>query len=146
MAKSRRYNDIKVGLNDADRDRLNEHARQQGLTQSEAARDGIRWYLDHLENAVYDKRESEVAQAIRYATEQLVMAIKNGVERVCKMLARQGATIGTLYELSWMTLPDDENARAVFQEAIEASKRKMRKYVQKDEAEIAEAMMKILEK
>ncbi|MBS1992688.1 MAG: hypothetical protein JSS83_19350 [Cyanobacteria bacterium SZAS LIN-3] len=99
-----------------------------------------------MDNAEYDKRESEVAQAIRYATEQIVMAIKNGVERVCKMLARQGATIGTLYELSWMTLPDDENARAVFQEAIEASKRKMRKYVQKDEAEIAEAMMKILEK
>jgi hypothetical protein len=74
-----------------------------------------------------------------------VKAIGNGVERICKMLARQGTAIGTLYELTWLSLPDDELARATFEEAIKAAKQKMRRYVEKDEEEIACAMKKVVD-
>jgi TRAP-type C4-dicarboxylate transport system substrate-binding protein len=81
---------------------------------------------------------------MRYATDQHVKAINSGVERVCKMLARQGAAIGTLYELSWMALPDDENARAAFEAASNTAKQKMRKHVERDEAEISDKMKKVV--
>jgi hypothetical protein len=61
------------------------------------------------------------------------------------MLARQGAAIGTLYELSWMALPDDENARKAFEAAANAAKQKMRKRIELDEAELAEKMKKVVQ-
>ncbi len=60
------------------------------------------------------------------------------------MLARQGAAIGTLYELSWMALPDDENARKAFESAANTAKQKMRKHMDRDENEIAEKMKKVV--
>jgi hypothetical protein len=145
MSYKKQYLMIKVGINEADRARLVELARIQERTQTEVARDGIRWYLDNVENLSNEARESEMALAMRYATEQHVKAIGNGVERICKMLARQGTAIGTLYELTWLSLPDDELARATFEEAIKAAKQKMRRYVEKDEEEIACAMKKVVD-
>ncbi|MFX7197985.1 hypothetical protein ABTI40_19355, partial [Acinetobacter baumannii] len=84
---------------------------------SEMARTAILWYLDNQEKLTNDDREAQVAQAIRYATDQIIKAIRQGVDRICKMLARQGVAIGTLYELSYMALPDDELAVQAFQAA-----------------------------
>jgi hypothetical protein len=102
------------------------------------------WYLDNQEKLEHDKRETEVAQAIRYATDQHLKAIDSGVDRVCKMLSRQGAAIGTLYELSWMALPDDENARGAFEAASNTAKQKMRKHIDKDADELAAAFKKVI--
>jgi metal-dependent amidase/aminoacylase/carboxypeptidase family protein len=102
--------------------------------------------MDNYENIKNQSRDSEVAQAIRYATDQIVKAINSGVERICRMLARQGAQIGTLYEFSYMVLPNDPNAVAVFEAASSKAKQNQRKHVERDEAELAEAMKKVLTK
>lgn len=146
MATKKQYQETSVGLNEKDRVRLAELSRLQGRTKTEVAREAIRWYLDNYENIKNQSRDSEVAQAIRYATDQIVKAINGGVERICRMLARQGAQIGTLYEFSYMVLPDDPNAVAVFEAASSKAKQNQRKHVERDEAELAEAMKKVLTK
>lgn len=144
MAKRNQYQDISVGLNEKDRLRIAELAGLQGRTKTEVAREAIRWYMDNYENIKNQSRESETAQAIRYATDQLVKAINNGVDRICKMLSRQGAAIGTLYELSWMALPDDENARKAFEAAATTAKQKIRRRTELDEAELVERQKKVI--
>lgn len=144
MAKRNQYQDISVGLNEKDRLRIAELAGLLGRTKTEVAREAIRWYMDNYENIKNQSRESETAQAIRYATDQLVKAINSGVDRICKMLSRQGAAIGTLYELSWMALPDDENARKAFEAAANTAKQKIRRRTELDEAEIVERQKKVI--
>jgi predicted DNA-binding protein len=146
MATKKQYQETSVGLNEKDRVRLAELSRLQGRTKTEVAREAIRWYMDNYENIKNQSRDSEVAQAIRYATDQIVKAINSGVERICRMLARQGAQIGTLYEFSYMVLPNDPNAVAVFEAASSKAKQNQRKHVERDEAELAEAMKKVLTK
>lgn len=146
MATKKQYQETSIGLNEKDRGRLAELSRLQGRTKTEVAREAIRWYMDNYEQIKSQSRESETAQAIRYATDQLVKAINSGVDRICKMLSRQGAAIGTLYELSWMALPDDENARAAFEAASNTAKQKMRKHVERDEADLSERIKKVVTK
>ncbi|MBA4073465.1 MAG: hypothetical protein C0508_00405 [Cyanobacteria bacterium PR.023] len=135
---------VETRLVSTDIKRLDVAAKEAGQSRSEFARQAILWYLDNLENLENDKREAEVTQAIRYATDKHVKAINSGVDRMCKMLARQGRAIGTLYELAWMALPDDENARAAFDDAAKIAKQKMAKHVELDEQEQAEKMKKIV--
>ncbi len=135
---------VETRLTRADINRLDEAAKTAGKSRSDFTRQALLWYLDNQENLEHDQRETEIAKAMRYATDQHVKAINSGVERVCKMLARQGAAIGTLYELSWMALPDDENARAAFEAASNTAKQKMRKHVERDEAEISDKMKKVV--
>ena len=124
--------------------RLDEAAKEVGQTRAELSRQAILWYLDNLENLDNNKREAEVSQAMRYATDQHVKAINSGVDRICKMLARQGRAVGTLYELAWMALPDDDNARAAFDDAVKIAKQKMAKHVELDEQEQAEKMKMVV--
>ncbi len=135
---------VETRLTRADINRLDEAAKTAQKTRSDFIRQALLWYLDNLENLEHNERETEVAKAMRYATDQHVKAINSGVERVCKMLARQGAAIGTLYELSWMALPDDENARMAFEAASNTAKQKMRKHVDKDESELAASFKKVV--
>jgi hypothetical protein len=144
-AKKRVFNPrVETRLTRTDIKRLDDAAKEAGKSRSDYARQALLWFLDNQEKLEHDQRETEVAQAMRYATDQHVKAINSGVERVCKMLARQGAAIGTLYELSWMALPDDENARAAFEAASNTAKQKMRKHVERDEAEISDKMKKVV--
>jgi hypothetical protein len=135
---------VETRLTRADIKRLDDAAKEAGKSRSDFTRQALLWYLDNQEKLEHDQRETEIAKAMRYATDQHVKAINSGVERVCKMLARQGAAIGTLYELSWMALPDDENARAAFEAASNTAKQKMRKHVERDEAEISDKMKKVV--
>lgn len=137
---------VETRLTRADITRLDEAAKTAKKTRSDFVRQALLWYLDNQEKLEHDERETEVAKAMRYATDQHVKVINSGVERICKMLARQGAAIGTLYELSWMALPDDENARMAFEAASNTAKQKMRKHVDKDEAELSEKMKKVVTK
>ena len=135
---------VETRLARADITRLDQAAADAGKSRADFARQALLWYLDNLDNLEHDKREAEVARAMRYATDQHVKAINSGVDRICKMLARQGAAIGTLYELSWMALPDDEEARQAFEAAANTAKQKMRRHVERDEAELAERTKKVV--
>jgi hypothetical protein len=141
MATNKQRQPRSVMLSHADLLRLSDQAAREGQTQSEVIREAVRWYLDNQENAAHDAREAEVAKAIKYATDQLVMAIKNGVDRICKMLARQGIAISTLYEITWMSLPD-ETAKKAFEQAMAQAKKRMAKHTEGDELALAEAMKK----
>ena len=144
-AKKRVFNPrVETRLTRPDITRLDEAAKTDGKSRSDFVRHALLWYLDNQEKLEHDKRETEVAQAMRYATDQHVKAINSGVDRVCKMLSRQGSAIGTLYELSWMALPDDENARAAFEAASNTAKQKMRKQVDKDADELASSFKKVV--
>jgi len=144
MAAKKQYQDIKVGLNEADRARLATVARAQERTRTEVAREAIRWYLDHYEEIKAQPREGQMAEAMRYATTQIVKAITSGVDRICAMLARQGRAIGTLYELQYMAIPDPDQADVLFAEAVKKAKQKQAKYVQEDEQELIGQMKKVV--
>jgi hypothetical protein len=143
MATKKQYQDIKVGLREADRMRLATVARTQERTKTEVAREAIRWYLDNYEEIKGQPREGQMAEAMRYATTQIVKAITNGVDRICAMLARQGRAIGTLYELQYMAFPDPDQADVVFAEAVKKARQKQAKYIQEDEKELIEQMKKV---
>lgn len=135
---------VETRLTRADINRLDKAAKAQEKSRSDFVRQALLWYLDNQEKLEHDERETEVAKAMRYATDQHVKAINSGVERICKMLARQGTAIGTLYELSWMALPDDENAKMAFEAAANTAKQKMRRHVEKDESELAASFKKVV--
>ena len=134
---------VETRLASLDLKRLDEAAKAAGKTRADFSRQALLWYLDNLENLEHDKRETEVAQAIRYATDQIIKAINSGVDRICKMLARQGKAIGTIYELSYMALPDEESRQA-FVEAGNLAAQKMRKHVERDEAELTARTKKVV--
>jgi len=134
---------VETRLTRADITRLDEAAKAAGKSRSDFARQGLLWFLENQEKLEDDKREAEVAQAIRYATDQIVLAINAGVDRICKMLTRQGKAIGTLYELSYMALPNEES-KAAFAEAGQLAAEKMRKHVEKDESELAASLKKVV--
>lgn len=143
--KKRVYNPkVETRLARQDITRMDEAARIAGMSRSEFARKALLWYLDNQEKLTIDDRENETAKAMRYATDQHLKAINSGVDRICKMLSRQGAAIGTLYELSWMALPDDENARKAFEAASNIAKQKIRKRIEQDEAELVERIKKVV--
>lgn len=97
------------------------------------AREAIRWYLDHYEKIKEDKRQSEITQALNAMT-----------NRICGMLARQGAEIGTLYELAWLNHKDNK-IEGRFTGAANTVKANMRKRLTEDERRIAESMKKVVE-
>jgi hypothetical protein len=140
----KQYHDMSVGLNERDRARPTQRSKERGVTKSELAREAIRCYIANYEEIKGQTRDGEIAAAMRYATEQIVKAINGGIDRICKMLARQGRAIGTLYELSWMSLPDDEDARKAFEAAPTRAKQKMARHVENDEKEFAERLKKVV--
>jgi len=117
---------IESRLASEDFKRLETMAHAEGVSMSQVVRDAVLHYLDNREAIAARPRESEVARAINEMT-----------NRICGMLARQGATVGTLYELAWMSLPNEE-ARQAFNSAVNTAKQKMRNRLDKDEKELAE--------
>jgi len=117
---------IESRLASEDFKRLEAMAHAEGVSMSQVVRDAVLHYLDNREAIAARPRESEVARAINEMT-----------NRICGMLARQGATVGTLYELAWMSLPNEE-ARQAFNSAVNTAKQKMRNKLDKDERELAE--------
>lgn len=118
---------VETRLAKADFKRLDELANLEGVSKSQVVRDAVLHYLDLQDEERAKPREAEIARAINEMT-----------NRVCGMLARQGATIGTLYELTWMNLPDNEEARKTFHSAVNRAKQKMRKKLDDDEKATAE--------
>lgn len=142
--KKRSYNPkVETRLARADINRLDEAARQAGKTRSDFIRQGLLWYLDNLENLKEADRENKTAQAIRYASEQIVKAILSATDRICGMLARQGAEVGTLYELTWRACATPE-AKDQFSAAANTAKQRQRSRLDADEKAIAERSKKVV--
>lgn len=128
QAKKRAYNPrVETRLTKKDFKRLDVLASSEGISKSQVVRDAVLYYLDNQEEIKSKPRDTEIARAINEMT-----------NRICGMLARQGATIGTLYELTWLGLPDNEEARKAFRSAVNTAKSKMRNKLDKEERELAE--------
>lgn len=99
--------------------------------------------MDNYEQIKSQSRESETAQAIRYATDQVVKAILSATDRICGMLARQGAEVGTLYELTWRACGTPE-AKEQFTAAANTAKQRQRARLDADEKALVERTKKVV--
>lgn len=134
---------VETRLSRTDITRLDQAAKAAGTTRSDFIRQGLLWYLDNLENLKESERESKTAQAIRYASDQIVKAILSATDRICGMLARQGAEVGTLYELTWRACGTPE-AKEQFTAAANTAKQRQRTRLDNDERTIAERTKKVV--
>lgn len=123
---------LETKLTREDFNRVDAMAKAEGRTKSEIMREALLWYLDHKAELANKPRETET-----------VLAIKEMTNRVCAMLARQGGQVGTLYELTYMSLPNEE-AKKQFQAANSTAKQKMRTRLEKDEKDLAEKLGSIV--
>lgn len=119
---------LETKLTREDFNRVDAMAKAEGRSKSEIMREALLWYLDHKAELANKGRDTET-----------VLAIKEMTNRVCAMLARQGGIVGTLYELTYMSLPNEE-AKKQFQAANSTAKQKMRNRLEKDEKELAEKL------
>jgi hypothetical protein len=102
-------------------------------SKSDLAREAIRWYLNNRESIVNKQKNDELTLAIRSMT-----------DRVCGMLARQGAQVGTLFELAWQTHVEN-NVEERFISATNLVKQKMRNRLTEDERALSEKMKGIVD-
>ena len=123
---------IETRLSLHDIDRLGNLAKAKQLTKAEFAREAIRWYLDHNELLEHLRSERQIATALKALT-----------DRVCGMLARQGAQVGTLYELAWLNHVDNK-IEPRFISAANTVKQNMRKRLTEDERALAEKMRRVV--
>lgn len=123
---------VETKLTQADSNRVGELAKAEGRTKSEIVREAVLWYLEHKEELKSRDKEALIAKEIRGMT-----------DRICGMLARQGTALGTLYELTWLSLPN-EDARNQFTAAMNTAKQKMRNRLEKDERDMADQMKKVV--
>jgi hypothetical protein len=125
---------IETYLSGVDNDRFISLCRQRKAARAAIAREAIRWYLDNLEQIRESKTESEISRSIKSMT-----------DRICGMLARQGAQTGTLFELTWQNHVENK-IEDRFVAATNLVKSKMRKRLEDDEKAIAERMSKVVQK
>jgi hypothetical protein len=132
MAKPIFRSRVETYLSAEDHERFISLCRRRKTTQASVVRDAIRWYLDNQEQIKETKAESELSKNI-----------KNMTDRICGMLARQGAQTGTLYELAWQNHVENKMQER-FVAASNLVKGKMRKRLEDDEKAIAERMNKVV--
>jgi hypothetical protein len=119
-------------LSGFDHDRFLSVCKQKRAARSAIAREATRWYLDNLQKARESKNESELA-----------MNIKNLTDRICGMLARQGAQTGTMFELTWQNYVENRIEER-FIAATNKVKQRMRKRLEEDERILADRMKKVI--
>lgn len=123
---------VETRLTQADMDRLNVFAASSKRSKADIAREAIRWYLNNRERIANQQQE-----------DQLSVTLKSMTDRICGMLARQSAQVGTLFELAWQTHVENE-IEDRFHDAANHVKQKMRKRLTDDERAIAEKMKKVV--
>jgi hypothetical protein len=123
---------IETYLAAADLARFLSACRTKKTTRAAIAREAIRFYLDCLEQNKHSKRDTEIS-----------ISIKNMTDRICGMLARQGAQTGTLYELAWQNHVENQ-VQERFVAATNTAKTKMRERLENDERVVAERMKNVV--
>jgi hypothetical protein len=124
----RKYHSINVGLEEGDRQKLNEMASREGRTQTELARDAIRWYMDHKDTLDESARQSETAKAI-----------KRMEDRMAGLIARTAIDVGTVYQVLWQR-SDQKTRRAVFESARNLAIQRLRQNPKADEQPVKDEM------
>lgn len=132
MARRKTYQNLYVGLTQHDQERLAALAEIDGKTKTALAREAMAWYLDHRENEQNAERDGVYAKALKEMT-----------NRICGMLARQGAEIGVLYEVTWRNFEANKDTGA-FISAANHVKAKMRKRLDADEKALTARMANIV--
>ena len=122
---------VETKLRREDFKRVEDLAKEDGVTKAEIVREAVLWYLAHRDELRNEPRDSMITGAIEAMT-----------NRVCAMLARQGRLIGTLFELTHANMAATKEGKAAFEEALTSAKQKMAKAVDKDERDLVEAMKK----
>lgn len=124
---------IQTRLSPHDFQKLLALSKERKASQATIFREAVRWYIANHEKLKGDKRDTELSKNI-----------KNMTDRICGMLARQGAQTGTLYELAWQNHSENKMQER-FIAAANLVKSKMRKRLEDDEKAIAERMGKVIE-
>ncbi len=125
---------VETKLSREDFKRVDDLAKEDGVSKSELVRQAILWYLANRDEIKNEPRDSMITGSIEAMT-----------NRVCAMLARQGRLIGTLFELTHTNMSQTKEGKASFDSALAAAKQKMAKAVEKDERDLVEAMKKTVE-
>lgn len=125
---------IQTRISPHDFQKLATLAKERKVSQATVIREAVRWYIANHAKLKGDMRDSELSKNIKSMT-----------DRICGMLARQGAQTGTLYELMWQTHAENQMQER-FIAATNLVKSKMRKRLEDDERAIAERMGKVVEK
>ncbi len=125
---------VETKLSREDFKRVDDLAREDGVSKSELVRQAILWYLANRDELKNEPRDSMIAGSIEAMT-----------NRVCAMLARQGRLIGTLFELTYTNMAATKEGKAAFDAALTSAKQKMAKAVEKDERDLVEAMKRTVE-
>ncbi len=125
---------VETKLSREDFKRVDDLAREDGVSKSELVRQAILWYLANRDELKNEPRDSMITGSIEAMT-----------NRVCAMLARQGRLIGTLFELTYANMSETKQGKAAFEAALSSAKQKMAKAVEKDERELVEAMKRTVE-
>jgi metal-responsive CopG/Arc/MetJ family transcriptional regulator len=136
MAESKKYEfkpRVETKLARSDFKRVDDLAKEDGVTKSEIVRDAVLWYLEHREELKNEPRDRMITGSIDAMT-----------NRVCAMLARQGRLVATLFELTYTSMSQTKEGKEAFDAALLAAKQKMAKSVEKDERDLVEAMKRVV--
>ena len=125
---------VETKLTREDFKRVEDLAKEDGVSKSELVREALRWYMAHRDELRNEPRDT-----------MIVGSIDAMANRVCAMLARQGRLIGTLFELTYENMSQTREGKEAFDAALTSAKQKMAKSVEKDERALVEAMKKTVE-
>lgn len=125
---------VETKLSREDFKRVDDLAKEDGVTKAEIVREAVLWYLANREEIRNEPRDSMITGSIEAMT-----------NRVCAMLARQGRLIGTLFELTYANMANTKEGKTAFESALTVAKQKMAKSVEKDERELVAAMKRTVE-
>lgn len=120
---------VETKLSREDFNRVDDLAKEDGVTKAEIVREAVLWYLAHRDEIRNEPRDTMITTSIEAMT-----------NRVCAMLARQGRLIGTLFELTYANMSKTKEGKAAFESALTSAKQKMARSVEKDEKDLVAAM------
>lgn len=104
----RQYRSQQVGLADADRKALAKLSGEQGKTNSEVARDAIRWYLHNHEAMAEAEKDERLAKVMYKCTDRICALMVKCTNRVCGMLVRIALDTNMVFMLFYRYLPADK--------------------------------------
>ena len=136
MAEAKKYEfkpRVETKLSRPDFKRVDDLAKEDGVTKSEIVREAVLWYLMHRDEIKNEPRDTMIASSIEAMT-----------NRVCAMLARQGRLVATLFELTYTSMSQTKEGKEAFDTALTSAKQKMAKAVEKDERDLVEAMKRVV--
>ncbi len=132
MAEAKKYEfkpRVETKLARADFKRVDDLAKEDGVTKSELVREAVLWYLANRDEIKNEPRDTMIVTSIDAMT-----------NRVCAMLARQGRLVATMFELTYTSMSQTKEGKEAFDAALTVAKQKMAKGVEKDERDLVEAM------